>query len=113
MGSLYRKKLSYLCFELCSIICFDPGFYRGIFIGMIAYVNDFWLKQNDMANAEKNKTYLSPDEKILSDLIGGRREPQNDYEKKVLEEIEEIRRKGGVVEIPGEIPSLDDDDEGR
>jgi len=50
---------------------------------------------------------ISPDvsnnEKILVDLTNGTRKPANAQEKELLAEIEEIKKKGRIVEIPSEI----------
>lgn len=40
--------------------------------------------------------------RVLHDLIIGRREPANDYERKLLEEIKIIQAEGLEVEIPNE-----------
>ncbi len=50
---------------------------------------------------------LSPDvsdkEKILVDLTNGVRKPQNDSEKAMLDQIQAIKIKGRIVDIPAEI----------
>lgn len=51
-----------------------------------------------MANGET----MDLDE-ILVALTLGTRKPQDEFEEQLLKEIIEIREKGGIVEIPGEI----------
>lgn len=52
------------------------------------------------------KEYVNaPAEYIDSDLIcswlwNGEREPQNDYERKLLEELEDMKRRGVGLELP-------------
>jgi hypothetical protein len=45
---------------------------------------------------------LDPKTRVLHDLIIGRREPANEYERKLLEEIKVIQAEGYEVEIPNE-----------
>jgi hypothetical protein len=42
------------------------------------------------------------DEKALVDLTLGKRPPKNESERELLKEIEEIKAKGYIVEIPNE-----------
>jgi uncharacterized protein YifE (UPF0438 family) len=50
---------------------------------------------------DETKTMTS-NEKILVDLANGKRKPKNAEEKKLLKDIEAVRKNGRIVEIPGE-----------
>ena len=51
-----------------------------------------------MEPKEKNK--LPEKEKDVVDLSMGRREPENEDDREMLEDIKEIEDAGGIVEIP-------------
>jgi uncharacterized protein YifE (UPF0438 family) len=50
---------------------------------------------------DETKTMTS-NEKILVDLANGKRKPKNAEEKKLLKDIEAVRKSGRIVEIPSE-----------
>jgi len=52
-----------------------------------------------MPRLDPNSKDLEPDQ-VLCYLILGSRKPQNDYERKLLKQIKEIKAKGLSVEIP-------------
>jgi len=52
-----------------------------------------------MAKIDPNHPDLEPDQ-VLCYLTLGSREPQNDYERRLLNEIKETEAKGRIVEIP-------------
>lgn len=50
---------------------------------------------------KKTKNFILPEsEEVLSDMISERRPPANEYEKKLLEQIRELKAQGKVIDIP-------------
>ena len=45
-----------------------------------------------------NSDLLDPDI-VASYLLSGKRTPQNDYEKRLLEEMKDIKKRGGGIEL--------------
>ena len=45
---------------------------------------------------------LQESQRLIIDLSLGAREPQNDYERQLLKEIEEIKEKGHMIDLPFE-----------
>jgi hypothetical protein len=50
--------------------------------------------------SNKKNSSISKMERDALDLAFGRKKPKTKYEKKLLREINEIKKKGGQVEIP-------------
>jgi hypothetical protein len=51
--------------------------------------------------SKNNKTFVLPEsEQVLSDMISERRPPANEYEKKLLKQIRELKAQGKVIDIP-------------
>jgi hypothetical protein len=61
--------------------------------------HNYYLKDYIRERGEPNDPDLDS-EKVLLFLAQGKRIPQNDYEKKLLAEIEEIKAAGKELEIP-------------
>lgn len=52
-----------------------------------------------MSKKDKIESSSTPSEKRLIELINGA-EPKNESEKKTVREIKEIKKNGGIVDIP-------------
>ena len=55
-----------------------------------------------MENDNKEPEGLQTTQRLIIDLSLGAREPQNDYERQLLKEIEEIKEKGHMLDLPFE-----------
>jgi hypothetical protein len=52
-----------------------------------------------MSEKDKIESSVPPSEKRLIELINGDT-PKNESEKKIVEEIQEIKKNGGTIDIP-------------
>ena len=48
---------------------------------------------------KKNST-ISKSERLMLDLMSGRKKPKTKYEKRLLQQMKQIEKEGGIVEIP-------------
>ena len=48
----------------------------------------------------KKDSSISKMERLMLDLMFGKKKPKTKFEKRLLEQINQIKKEGGIVEIP-------------
>jgi len=56
-----------------------------------------------MSNDNKKTNIEDPKERSLVELILEKKEPKTEFEKKLQKQIEEIKKSGGIVDIPQDV----------
>jgi len=49
---------------------------------------------------DKNNSSIGEMERLMLDLAFGKKQPENEFEKRLIEQMKQIEKEGGIVEIP-------------